>query len=419
MVVVDGLNLLSEEERSLLEVERLIEAVRQRSLIGVLIYEGDCQASEHLDYLADMIIELRAEEIDGPPRYFVQKLCIIKSRFQQSVLGWHQYKIRNQTGINVFPSTHFYVHRRGLLNERIEDSMTSLASSSADVKSLNENSKLAHILGGYLGKPALKQGSSTVVLGARRTWKTMLTLDFLRAGSSSESHKEHCLLVSVMDNQSTITNEPRSLCELCCVKGRDKKQREDDCSKHRACYENIYLLHFRPGCISPSEFFHHLHKRLEIGRAIGKPISRLVFWDLTQLEYRFPLIANDRLFIPALIDYLKHSSDPITSVFMGAANSELSRAASAIADNVVFCWRDIRTCDDNGNSVGTTGFVFHVDRLEGHPESGSLFFLSESGDGHIDPVIDSDRQIEAFDYAESMREQIWAMQGLPAKSHSR
>jgi hypothetical protein len=131
------------------------------------------------------------------------------------------------------------------------------------------------------------------------------------------------------------------------------------------------------GCITPAEFLHWLEVRLENSEEeTGNRLQRLVFWDLAQLEFRFPLLAHDPMFLPGLMDYLKYSPrhDPenegkprkITSLFMGPSNNKLALAASAMADNVLFCWPDKKNLHE--------GIAVYVDRIEGHPGEQKLYF---------------------------------------------
>jgi hypothetical protein len=137
-----------------------------------------------------------------------------------------------------------------------------------------------------------------------------------------------------------------------------------------------------PGCITAAEFLHWLEYRLGLSEADEKTrLQRLVFWDLAQLEFRFPLLADDPMFLPGLIDYLKYSprnaaggapgeSRRVTSLFMGPPNNELAKAASAMADNVIFCWPDTQKKPEKD------GIAVYVDRIEGHPGEQNLFFAA-------------------------------------------
>jgi hypothetical protein len=188
-------------------------------------------------------------------------------------------------------------------------------------------------------------------------------MDFLRAGSQKG---KYCLLLSLMDNQDTILQEAvcqRRSCDKFVKKGKSCRE----------CFKKVFLFFLRPGCISPEEFFHSLKKRLDDAKEKGENIRRLVFWDLTQLEYRFPLLSGDPMFLPALMDFLKQYTDEktkkvgITSLFMSAANTKLSSAASAMADNVIFCWRDNakeKIPEDFINSVFTKLKSEETDKLK-------------------------------------------------------
>ena len=90
--------------------------------------------------------------------------------------------------------------------------------------------------------------------------------------------------------------------------------------------------------------------------------SDLVLWDLTQLDYRFPLFAQDSMFLTALMDLFKKRK--IKSLFMGAGNARYSAAASAMADNVLFCWRSQLSSKTRGRKKDKRPvMLIYVDRI--------------------------------------------------------
>jgi hypothetical protein len=407
IMILDGLNLLGRKEREHIEIERLLTLLRKKCRIGIVVFEPSPDTYGSIDYHADLVIELRGQELQEPVRYFLTELRISKSRFQQSVLGWHQYKTRNE-GIRVFPSVHFRLSRHKPVDTCVSDSMHSIsdlaagknrieftatnatASSSPESTRTEDWKSEFHeddpsILSFFIKQAdsmktegelsLLERGSSTVLLGPRRCLKTQLTFDFLRAGSIMEK-PEPGLLVSLIDNQSTIIEQRKSLCERCCATLKRNEPQRKDCGNDN-CYHHVYLLHMPLGCITPAEFLHWLEHRLQCSeQENGQRLQRLVFWDLAQLEFRFPLLAHDPMFLPGLMDYLKYSPRcdtsgkgkprKVTSLFMGPPNNELARAASAMADNVLFCWPDNRGKQE--------GIAVYVDRIEGHPGEQKLYF---------------------------------------------
>jgi hypothetical protein len=180
-----------------------------------------------------------------------------------------------------------------------------------------------------------------VVLGARGTFKTTIALDFLMMGAKS---RQDGMIVSIIDNEKTIRER------LACPRQGDEAGCES-CSRH------LFLFHQRPGVITAAEFLHILARRIDLQ---GKKIKRLTFWDLTQVEYRFPLLSADPMFLPGLMDYCKQ--EKINLILMGSGNSRLSKAASATGDNVIFLWRERGRgkADQKENLVS-----LFVDRSEG------------------------------------------------------
>ena len=59
------------------------------------------------------------------------------------------------------------------------------------------------------------------------------------------------------------------------------------------------------------------------------------------------------MFLPGLVEYTKKKK--IALIVMGAGNSKLTPAASAIADNVIFCWRSqIKNGLEDSNGKNST-----------------------------------------------------------------
>jgi KaiC/GvpD/RAD55 family RecA-like ATPase len=419
--VVDGLSMLTDEEQDVAELENLIHALRTKSRVGIVVYEPTDGGYCNLDFEADIVIELRSEESQGAEKYFLTNLCVAKSRYQQNVLGWHQYKIRtfdavgsNKHEIAVFPSVHFRMTQHKKLRDRLRESKSPITTEpdSDEPAPVQNTSLLAKIL----GENNLKQGSCTVLLGPRRCWKTQLTFDFLRDGSRA-APRESGLLVSLIENQGRLVKGSKCPCNTECTrKGTLKYQ-------HTKCLSNVHLLQMPPGCITANEFFDALEERLQDGESAEKPIQRLVFWDLAQLEYRFPLLRNDPMFLPGLMNYLKYSQRTvnnnrrrITSLFMGASNSELAKSASAMADNVIFCWPDRARTDlkDAAQNIpaNTEGTAICVDRIEGTPGKDRLFFIDILQQVDINP----DRPLKKTELygAVGMMAAVQRLQGLSA-----
>lgn len=376
ILFLDGLSILSLEKRGRLELADLIRKLRQCCLLAVIAYEPSRGIEESIDHQVDLVIELEEKHVKTPIDYVLHELHFKKSRYQEAALGWHQYKIRG-CGLEIYPSVHFQVHSHLYMASQWTESLHAVrpkpkprtgkstrnqqSGTAADPNEIQTEwgwSVIEQVLGG------VKLGDSIALLGPRGTFKTTLTRDFLfRSRSHTEPEHgpspedacspepgqsmnfqtaQHGLLVSVIDNKYTLRVHEK------CPLGRRPKDR---CPGFAACCGHVFVFYQRPGAIAPPEFLHYLKTRLQVA---NPPIRRLAFWDLTQLEHRFPLLANDPMFVPALLDLFKVKLAPpappqaetpapdrrVKSVFMGAANARLSGMIAAVADNVLFCWRD-------------------------------------------------------------------------------
>jgi GTPase SAR1 family protein len=388
-IVLDGLNILSEKEKKLISIGKVIKTLKDNALFSIIIYDGEVDGSIYQDYFADMVIDMKGEVEVKSNDYFLHQIQIDKSRFQQAVLGWHQYKIRD-FGLQVFPSVHFRIHINNYQTDQVIESFTPAFNQRKLVDYLTEKkyegkNKFESSVEKILIDP--EPGSFTAIFGARATFKTALILKFLY--NSNQKIKDRtpgdALLLSLVDNLGTLKDT--------CFCPMAKTGYTSDCEK---CHKNFYLFHQRSGCVASHEFFYNLDKRIsEHESKTSRKITRLAFWDLTQLEYRFPLLSADPMFLPGLVEYAKKNE--IAIIVMGAGNSKLTPAASAIADNVLFCWRSKVTSDElkvntfNENSkekIATKKEVLcvYVDRCQGQlgNDEKELAFIPIEGDKGIE-----------------------------------
>ncbi len=343
VLTLDGLSVLPDEHRYVVTLDRLVERMKQLAAVSILVYDPvDAKEADNLDHKVDLVIELREHEIQSNVRYVTNELCIHKSRYQNAAKGWHQYKLR-EYGIETYPSIHFQVHQPNYMPSHFAKSLSPIAVPTMRRATAGRMSVLEGILG------PIRDGSTVALLGGRGCFKTELTFDFLMAGASSETGNtpEPGLLLSLIDNMENLRTGIVCPRDKCC-----ERRRDDGDKACEECRNNLFLFHQRPGCITAAEFIYYVKKRLDHASHAGR-IRRLVFWDLTQIDHRFPMLTDDRVFLPALMDlvkfnpYLTVGATPVSgnarslkTVFMGAGNAGYTKAISAMADNVVYCWRD-------------------------------------------------------------------------------
>ena len=107
----------------------------------------------------------------------------------------------------------------------------------------------------------------------------------------------------------------------------------------------MVVASFRPGCITSEQFIFCIERLLEKGK-----FSRIMFNSTAHLGMRFPLLAKDDLFIPALIDLFK--SKNCVSIFIDpvgeGAHKLLAHTLANMADYLIRL-RDIERKSDTDN----------------------------------------------------------------------
>lgn len=376
IVVVDGLSLLTDSEREVVELQGLIERLRRLARIGIFVYEPTADESTSLDHHTDMVIELRSNTVEKPLAYLIHELCIRKARYQETALGQHQFKIR-RSGLVFFPSVHFQVQHPSYMDFEtvrstapdyqpgLTNAGKALIKSQAPENGLEVSSILDMIF-------APKPGESVVLLGARGSFKTELSLDFLSQGLNGcaarrRNHQlERGLLISLIDCSPKIEKG------VCCpwhnsrFDPRNMKRWERCVNCDRFVMDHVRPFQQPPGCISAAELLYYFLETIEVLKKQQPNLSRLVFWDLTQLDYKFPLLKSDSMLLPAMIDIFKREN--LKSLFMGAENATNTPAASAMADNVVFCWRSNLGCSPEKTQQTSTKRAAKVSNWEQHAD---------------------------------------------------
>jgi hypothetical protein len=336
VIVLDDLSVMTRDERREVRFAQFAETLRQFPGLAVIVYEPCDGEAEILDHRADVVIELEKIHLRRPVPYTIHRLHIRKTRYQQAVIGWHQYKFAGGI-LEILPSIHYQVHRPRMNEHKIQSAVKPTKPAEPDYD--GESSLVERLVG------RVDDGHCLALFGPRGSFKTQLSLDFLcaREPEDGSRFKSQSLLISLEVGGSELnvqcpfakkraTKCNRKWCRLCNTKG-------------------LYGYHQPPGCITSAEFLHHIRNAL----TQHEWISRLAFWDITQLDHRFPLLKHDPLFLPAFLEMLRgkdkaETNDPTTgaagtldrkvkSLFMGAGNAKYTKAFAAIADNVIFCWR--------------------------------------------------------------------------------
>lgn len=106
VLVIDGLSELCDKDLEDFPFTSIVGQSRQLAKVSIFVF--DEREGARCD--ADMVIDMN-ESMDENEEYVYHTLRISKSLFQTTVLGWHQYKRRDE-GIEIFPSIHLLLSKR-------------------------------------------------------------------------------------------------------------------------------------------------------------------------------------------------------------------------------------------------------------------------------------------------------------------
>jgi KaiC/GvpD/RAD55 family RecA-like ATPase len=153
---------------------------------------------------------------------------------------------------------------------------------------------------------------------------------------------------------------------------------DKDGNRKEKCRKMI-MASFRPGCITPEQFIFCIEKLLEKGR-----FTRILFDSTAQLSMKFPLLARDELFVPALVDLFK--SKNVISIFIDpkgeGANKQLSYTLSNLADYLV----KLKNFEGNNNNSDAINRKIHLPNELRMKEKSQSIKLSEPKDA-LDSIL--------------------------------
>jgi KaiC/GvpD/RAD55 family RecA-like ATPase len=321
LVVIDSLNTVKSEKAA--EFEKFHDRFVKRGprlIVFILDSSPNRPVAETWEFASDIVLRLDKEYRSG---YMIRTIEVEKARYQLHVWGKHQLKIyeaqvmeqrpaeapkamtqeqrlrahpyRSEGGIFIFPSIHYILSR---YKREVPPSGEKIALTvPTPLASLNK------LLGN--GIPA---GRTTALLGDRGAHKSHL--GYLQALQNVITTRGKSLIISLRDDEEMTL---RTLSGILPQQWPNNKKTINDFLRDGS----LEVTYYMPGYITPEEFFHRLLLSLYRMRKDDPhcPIT-LLFNSLDQIASRFPLCAEERVFIPGIIQTL--AAIGVTSVFVGA-----------------------------------------------------------------------------------------------------
>lgn len=355
-----GIELQSYSKHKMREIKKKVDELCKGMHVVILIVD---EHTAIFDDEADMIISLSSEYADDYLSYYFR---ITKSRLQETAEGYHQYK-RREYGIEVFPSVHSYIQqrwylRRGLLYTHSDvisecffeyiDRKSFLGAPAISYSDYIENKRsykekcyediyqagamnfasydlLNKIL---IGEDATNEeteniygnvGSVTGIIGNGNTYKRFLIFG---GAFRTALGDEHVLLLLL--NKEDITIRRRLACPARLCKRKHKEGGE--CMR---CYEHIHFMNIPMGAITPEEFLYYFYRQIKSKYEAGARIKRIIIDDLQMIDYCYPKLAKDPLFLPALMSICREYG--VALYLLCDKQCNLRNPLRALADNII------------------------------------------------------------------------------------
>lgn len=342
--------------------------------IAVVVVDSDTEIPENK---VNLIINL-SQELDH--KFILKHIQITKSDNQDFFQGKHQYKKRD-FGIEVYPRKELYISERRYLQRALvythSDAVTETYQQYLQQKKYYKDTPtyedyeedliknkpffslfpkdymemmsidllnkifipvnpLMHLQrksneeDGFIENEYMygNAGFVTAVVGQANTYKRFITFGGIFGSACAE---DHTLIVMMNKEESVIRR--RLICPA--KPWKNEKKITESC---RHCYGYIHFMNICMGNITPEEFLFYLEKQIEVPYDKGKRVRRIVIDDLQILDFCFPRLKNDGLFLAALAE-LCRVHDIILYILCDTAG-EMYPTLRALADNVVFTHKD-------------------------------------------------------------------------------
>ena len=408
--VIDGFSGLDTHDLENLPFAHMEVVLRSAAAVSIVVFD---QRGENLNFNADIVLEMRQSQIKEE-KYTYHELRVAKSVFHSASLGWHQYKKRDD-GLEIFPSLHLLLQRRYYLAHilttthaaSLEDSYEYFLMHSGKTQYSgyveSEKFKARRILREivesnmkYRELP-LQGGMSSeldllekVLLGPRNgcglvasfvgnpnTYKRFL----MRGGVySAAMRREHTLIVlfdkdlevmrrstfcpAYMDSDACKREVPclddkqpmGGICSVCNV----KSCKLSDCEQ---CSQYVHYFPLRMGGVFADEFLSVLHEQMEIPFSDGRKVSRIVIDDLQRIDYSFPFLKREKLFLSALINLCREKR--VELCVLCDKKASFVQELCALSDNVICTKRELAD-EVVGGGKSHDKVTVYLERVIGH-----------------------------------------------------
>lgn len=215
----------------------------------------------------------------------------------------------------------------------------------------------------------------TVCPGFRSEGPCRITID----GQIRENHQLDNWMPCARPMNGKKGLAPFRICDEGCP-DRKECMLAAECTK---CYEYIHFFGIRMGCISADELFSVIKEQLETKFENGECFKRVVIDDLQKVDFSFPLLKNNQLFLSALITLFREYN--VKAQILCDKRAMLALPLCSMADNVVCIRREEEDVDK---------VTIYIERNSEHVEPSGIYRYTVKNIERIFRCSSNDPKIE-------------------------
>jgi hypothetical protein len=298
-IMVDGLSRLSEEELEQCPLNALADALRSACKVGIITADEKLMPST---IGVDILIEMAIKQRESSDQIY-NALRISKCLYQKNAYGWHNYKMRI-SGIEVIPSLHLQLKTRFLNDDVVSDAILPFNKfpypywlnentevyEDSQIKSIDFNDS-KHVFKIYDTKDdctGLGEGKMKLLLG-----EELIKDDIIK------NENDQYLFVSLNKGRRDFVNKHLEVIKNNLLHGENHG------------WDRVHLFCFEPGYIHADELLWSINRQVQAitkntnGNSNHYSDVHLVIGDLRHINYMYPCLKREKLFVPALSLYTK------------------------------------------------------------------------------------------------------------------
>lgn len=303
-VVIDGFAGLGEKDFERLPMETIEELLRQKAKVSILVFDDRLT---NYQTSADIIIEVQ-KSVNEQHNFTYFELQIVKNFLKTATPGWHKYRCTENGKIIVYPSIHKLLQLYQMSGSLSTDGNESGCPGNAP----SIHTQFAQVIntdGNYTYKDFVGNRKKTFDI------KNLKDVIFPEAGTvtsiigASNTFKRRLAALSVID---ALDKGKRVLVIFLNESRRGFMDILSNIQPDYLSHDKLHLFEMPMGCMFPEEFINMLELYVDRFKGTEKEDVNIYLIDLVALDYAFPMLQAETLFLPALTTLCKRKKKEVS-----------------------------------------------------------------------------------------------------------